>query len=74
MLLTLLMNLSMFGPPPIPPDRIDVNVGCPIETSFEFSSAVTTDATVSCEFEVGIVTRSKIKISETIDSPITTTA
>lgn len=74
MLLTLLMNLSMFGPPPIPPDRIDINVGCPIETGFEFTSNIQTDATVSCEFETGIVTRSRIKISETIDSPITTKA
>ena len=64
----------MFGPPPVRPDVIDINVGCPIETGFDLSSVITTDAVVSCEFEVGIVTRSKIKISETIDSPITTTA
>ncbi len=71
MLLTLLMNLSMFGEPPIRPDSILINVGCPIETSFEVSSAVTTDAVVSCEFEAGIVTRSKVSKTATIDSSIT---
>lgn len=64
------MNLSMFGPPPVRPDSIMINVGCPIETEFEFSSGVTTDAVVSCEFEVGIVTRSKVSKTTTIDSPI----
>ena len=62
----------MFGPPLVRPDVIDINVGCPIETGFEFSSAITTDQTVSCEFQTGVTTRSKISKTTTIDSSIST--
>ncbi len=71
MLLTLLMNLNMFGEPPIPPDRLLINVGCPIETEYDFTSIVTVDEVITSRFETGIVTRSKISKTTTIDSPIT---
>ncbi len=60
----------MFGPPPVRPDVIGINVGCPIETGFEFSSAITTDETVSCDFQTGLTSGSKISKIATIDSSI----
>lgn len=49
MLLTLLMNLEMFGNPPVPPDRLLINVGCEIETGIIIRSRVTTGETIDSQ-------------------------